>query len=225
MKRATKLRQTSEARKTELIVATLKSLRKHGYLNSTISTISEESGLSRGLISHYFDNKDDLLSFAHKYYLQNADDFFRHIVTSTKTGGHFGKLYYSVCGSFLRDTGYQRMLIHYMSAAWILPEVLEMHRSLWKRYRANIERRIAAAARERGLTMDTRLTAITLTQLTDGLWLGRVMEDAYSAEDCRRILRQWLCQQFGEDPEKYPLTPDFDLENYETSAPLPPVDD
>jgi len=224
MKRMIKPRQGSEARKAELIVATLKSLRKHGYLNSTISTISEESGLSRGLISHYFDNKDDLLIYAHKYYLQNVDDFFRHVVISTRTG-HFGKLLNSVCVPFLRDTGYQRMLIHYLSAAWILPEVLQMHRELWRRYRANIERRIAAAARERGLQMDTRLAAITLTQLADGLWLGWVMEESYSREDCRMILRQWLCDQFGENPDDYPLTPDFDLDSFETTAPLPPVTD
>ncbi|MBT9289808.1 TetR/AcrR family transcriptional regulator [Prosthecodimorpha staleyi] len=220
MKRATKHRQAGETRRTELIVATLKSLRKHGYLNSTINTIADESGLSRGLINHYFDNKDDLLIVAHKYYLQNVDDFFRHVVISTKSG-HFGKLLHSVFVPFLRDTGYQRMLIHYMSAAFILPQVLDMHRAIWGRYRANIQRRIAAAARERGLEMDTRLAAITLTQLADGLWLGWVMEESYTQEDCRRILRQWLCDQFREDPEKYPLTPDFDLVNFETDAPLP----
>lgn len=220
MKPVAKQRKIHEIRKTELIVATLNSIRKHGYLNSTISTISEESGLSRGLISHYFENKDDLLIFAHKYYLQNVDDFFRHVVMSTKTG-HFGKLFYAVCVPFLRDSGYSRMLIHYFSAAWILPDVLKMHRDLWSRYRANIERRIISAARERDLVMDTRLTAITLTQLVDGLWLGLTMEETYNREDCRMILRKWLCDQFGEDPENYPLTPDIDLEHYETSAPLP----
>ena len=149
MKRATKMRESSEARRAELIVATLKSLRKHGYVNSTINTISEESGLSRGLISHYFANKDDLLIVAHKYYLQNVDDFFRHVVWSTKSG-HFGKLFYSVSVPFLRDTGFEQMLVHYFSAAWMLPEVLRMHRDLWGRYRTNIRHRISAAARERG---------------------------------------------------------------------------
>lgn len=223
MKRATKQRQIQEIRKAELIIATLNSIRRHGFLNSTINTISEESGLSRGLISHYFENKDDLLIFAHKYYLQNVDDFFRHVVMSTKTG-HFGKLFNSVCVPFLRDTGYEIIMIHYFSAAWILPDVLKMHRDLWARYRANIERRIAAAARERGLVLDTRLAAIALTQLVDGLWLGCVMEQSYTREDCRTILRQWLCEQFREDPGKFPLTPDFDLEHYETTAPLPKPD-
>lgn len=216
-------RKSGILRRQDLIGATLKSLRKHGYVNSTISTISEESGMSRGLISHYFENKDDLLIDAHKYYLQNIDDFFRHVVMSTK-GGHFEKLLHAVYVPFLRDTGYQRMMVHYFSAAWMLPKVLEMHRQLWGRYRANIERRIIAIARERSMVLDTRLAAVTLTQLVDGLWLGWVMETSYSQEDCRRILRNWLCQQFGEDPEGHALYPDFDLDNFPTQAPLPPAD-
>ena len=223
MKRAVKQRDGGEARKAQLIVATLRSLRKHGYLNSTINTISAESGLSRGLISHYFENKDDLLIYAHRYYLQNVDDFFRHVVLSSE--GHFRKLLYSVCVPFLRVTGYQVMLVHYLSAAWILPDVLAMHRNLWGRYRSNIERRIAAAARERGLQMDTRMAAITLTQLADGLWLGWVMEKAYTREEACIILRKWLCDQFGENPDDYPFPPDIDLENFDTSAPLPDPQD
>lgn len=224
MKSSGKRQQRSEARKAQLIIATLKSLRKHGYLNSTISTITEESNLSRGLISHYFASKDELLVVAHKYYLQNVDDFFRHVVTSTNTG-NFGKLFYSVCAPFLQETGYERMLIHYFSAAWILPEVLDEHRNLWGRYRANIQRRIGAVARERRLEMDTRMAAITLTQLADGLWLGWVMEGAYTSEECRYILRDWLCSRFGENPEDYPLTPDVDLVNFKTSAPMPAIED
>jgi TetR/AcrR family transcriptional repressor of bet genes len=220
MKRVPKQRLAGEARKAQLIVATLNSIRKHGYLNSTINTISEESGLSRGLISHYFENKDDLLTFAHRYYLQNVDDFHRHVVLSIKTG-HFTKLLYSACVPFLRDTGYHLIVLHYMSAAWVMPDILKMHRDLWGRYRANVERRVASIARERELKIDVRLTATTLIQLVDGLWLGLTMEEVYTSEDCCRIIRKWMCDQFGEDPANYPLKPDFDLENFVTTAPLP----
>lgn len=220
MKPPRKQRQIQEVRKEELIIATLKSIRKHGYVNSTINTISDESGLSRGLINHYFASKEELLIFATKYYWRNVDDFFRHVVVSTK-GGHFDKLLNAVFVTFLRDTGYDRMMVHYYSAAFVMPSVLAMHRDMWARYRLSIERRISAVAREKGMTLDTRLAAITLTQMVDGLWLGAVMEESYTREDCRRILRQWLCEQFREDPEDYPLSPNFDLNHYETSAPLP----
>ena len=220
MKPVRKQRQIQEIRKEELIIATLKSIRKHGYVNSTINTISDESGLSRGLINHYFASKEELLIFSTKYYWRNVDDFFRHVVSST-TGGHFHKLLSAVYVTFLRDTGYDRMMVHYYGAACVMPSVLAMHRDMWARYRLSIERRISAVAREKGMALDTRLAAITLTQLVDGLWLGGVMEETYTREDCRRILRQWLCEQFREDPEDYPLSPNFDLNHYETSAPLP----
>ncbi|MFP3648774.1 TetR family transcriptional regulator, partial [Paraburkholderia sp. SIMBA_054] len=67
MRKAVKKRQTNEIRRQDLILATLNSIVKHGYLNSTINTISEESGFSRGLINHYFDSKEDLLTAAHRY--------------------------------------------------------------------------------------------------------------------------------------------------------------
>jgi TetR/AcrR family transcriptional repressor of bet genes len=213
-------RQIQEIRKEELIIATLRSIRKHGYVNSTINTIAEESGLSRGLINHYFDGKEDLLIFATKYYWKNVDDFFRHVVVSTE-GNHFEKLLNAVYVTFLRDTGYDRMMVHYYSAACVMPSVLAMHRDMWGRYRTSIERRISAVAREKNMVLDTRLAAITLTQLVDGLWLGSVMEESYTREDCRRILRQWLCEQFSEDPNDHLLTPNFNLENYTTTAPLP----
>src|SRR5690606_7953673 len=107
-------RQTREIRKEELILAALRSIDKHGYVNTTINTISKESGLSRGLINHYFESKDDLIISAHKYYVQNVDDFPLHVVSNTKTG-HFGKLLVTAYAMFLRDPGYQQMMVHYYS--------------------------------------------------------------------------------------------------------------
>ncbi|MEL4070096.1 TetR/AcrR family transcriptional regulator [Ochrobactrum sp. GPK 3] len=220
MRRQSKPRQTNEIRKQELIVAALNSIIKNGYLNSTINTISDESGFSRGLINHYFASKEDLLTAAHRYYLQNADDFYRHLMTSTTTG-NFQRLIFAASGPFLRDIGYHPLLIHYMSAAWVVPEILALHRSLWGKYRSFIERRLLAVAHDKGMEIDVRLEAITLTQLADGLWLGRVMEQTYTDEECCIILRKWLCGLFGEKPEDYPLRPDFGVDEFPTSAPLP----
>lgn len=216
--------QISELRKQELILATLNSICKHGYLNSTINTISEESGLSRGLINHYFASKEDLLTAAHRYYLQNADDFHRHIASSCAPH-NFRWLLYAACGPFIRRMGYDAIIIHYMSAAWVVPEIRALHKELWGKYRSHLGRRLQAVAQEKGITIDVRLAAITLSQLSDGLWLGKVMEEgAYSNEDCIVIIRKWLCDLFGENPDDYPLVPDFDLTDFPTSAPLPKRD-
>jgi len=220
MRQLEKKTRISEMRKQELIVATLNSLCRHGYLNSTINTISDESGMSRGLISHYFASKDDLLASAHRYYLQNADDFYRHLSVNA-TGGAFQRLYFAAAGPFLRELGYNEILIHYMSAGSMVPEIRAHHRELWGKFRAYVGRRMAAVAQEKGMTIDVRLQAYALTQLSDGLWLGLTLEDGYTADDCLVILRRHLCDLFGEKPEDHPLRPEFDMENFPTTAPLP----
>lgn len=219
MRTVTRETRISEQRKRELIVGTLNSICKHGYLNSTINTISEESGLSRGLINHYFVSKDDLITAAHRYYLQNADDFYRHMANTIED--RFDRLFYAACGPFLRNLGYEELLIHYMSAAWMVPDIRALHQELWGKYRAYIGRRLAAVAHEKGMEIDIRMSAITLTQLSDGLWVGKVMEEAFTSDECCTIIRKWLCDLFDENPDDHPLRPDIDLENIETSAPLP----
>ncbi|MGO4441111.1 TetR family transcriptional regulator C-terminal domain-containing protein [Rhizobium sp. RAF56] len=210
MKRAEKKVLTLETRRRDLTAATLVSIRKHGYMNSTINTISEESGLSRGLISHYFKNKDDLILFAFRYLTELLEDFHRQVVRAWGGVTHFEKLLASAMVPFLRDQ-HREVWLHFWSASRLQPEVAEVHRTLWGRYRASVERRITAVAEEHGLTLNIRSTTLMYTQLIDGLWIGLVLENAYDEATCRMILRDWLCDVFRQDPEKHPADPPFDL--------------
>jgi TetR/AcrR family transcriptional regulator, transcriptional repressor of bet genes len=211
MKRAEKKILTLETRRREFTIATLESIRKHGYINSTINTISEESGLSRGLISHYFKNKDDLLLFAFRYLTELLEKFHRHVVSSWGGDSHFDKLLASSMVPFLREQPYREVWLHFWSAARLKPEVSEVHRRLWGNYRSSIERRITVVVQERNLNLNIRNTALMYTQLIDGLWLGLILEEAYDDRTCRMILRDWLCDVFKEDPLKHSLDPPFDL--------------
>ncbi len=210
MNRAEKKILTLETRRRELIVATLESIRKHGYINSTINTISAESGLSRGLISHYFKNKDDLLLYAFRFLTERLDEYFRYVVHSA-AHNQFEKLLYGAMVPFTGDRPYREVWLHFWSASRLQPEVAEVHRELWATYRKGVRRRIASLAKERGLEIDDNATALMYTQLIDGLWLGLVLENTYDDLTCRRILRDWICGVFKEDPRKYPDTPPIDL--------------
>jgi TetR/AcrR family transcriptional regulator, transcriptional repressor of bet genes len=210
MNRAEKKIITLELRRRELVIATLESIRKHGYINSTINTISAESGLSRGLIGHYFKNKDDLLLSAFRYLTETLENFHRYVVQSSAQNT-FEKLLFGAMVPFIREQPYREVWLHFWSASRLQPEVAELHRMLWSRYREGTRRRIASLAQERGLKIDVKATALMYTQLIDGLWLGLVLEDAYDELTCRRILRDWLCGVFQEDPRKHPDTPRVDM--------------
>jgi TetR/AcrR family transcriptional repressor of bet genes len=180
-------------------------------MNSTINTISEESGLSRGLISHYFKNKDDLILFAFRYLTELLENFHRQVVRSWGSS-NFDKLLAASMVTFLKNEPYREVWLHFWSASLIQPEFAEVHRKLWARFRVSIERRIASAAEERDLKINVQNTALMFTQLIDGLWVGLVLERTYDEAMCRTILRDWLCDVFKEDPTKHSTTPPFDLD-------------
>ncbi len=206
MKRAQKRQLTLETRRRDLILATLESIRKHGFINSTIKTISEESNLSRGLINHYFASKDELLFEAFRFLTDELDVVHRTIVKAAGPDP-FDRLLAAAMTPFLREQPYREVWLHFWSAALINPVALAHHRDLWGRYRASITRRVSAAAEARGLAIDVPATTIMFTQLIDGLWVGWIMEQSYDLATCRRIMRDWLCGVFGEDPAKYPAEP------------------
>ena len=55
-----------------LIEATLSSIAEHGYRRTTVRTIAESAGVTPGLVTHYFDGKDELLFEAYRYFRNNA---------------------------------------------------------------------------------------------------------------------------------------------------------
>jgi AcrR family transcriptional regulator len=50
-----------KARRAQIIAATIEALAEFGYTNTSFAQIAKKSGISRGLISYHFKNKDDLM--------------------------------------------------------------------------------------------------------------------------------------------------------------------
>ena len=53
--------EPKEKRRLQLIQATMRSIASHSLSETTVSTVSEEAGLSRGIISLHFQSKEKLL--------------------------------------------------------------------------------------------------------------------------------------------------------------------
>lgn len=205
MKRAIKRILTIETRRNDLILATLRSIQKHGFQDSTIQTICEESGLSRGLVSHYFDGKDDLLLAAFGYLADLTDAEGRDMVRAAGKDP-FKRLLAAAYVSFARERPYHEVWLHFWACALHNPAAMKIHRDLWARFRRSSERMLEAAAADRKIELDIAQTALMFTQLIDGLWLSRLLERKHDLETCRKIMRDWLCTVFNEDPRDHSLT-------------------
>jgi TetR/AcrR family transcriptional repressor of bet genes len=202
MKRRIKLTPTIEARRQDLINGTIKSISEHGYANSTIQSICDAAGLSRGLIGHYFDGKEDLLLQAFRFLSKQLDDEVR-IAMKEVGRDPFRRLITVSIITFNKPETRRKnapvWLAFWGVARWN-PDMLEVHRTLYARFRRWIERLIAAAAAARTLEIDARRAAITFTQLIDGLWFGWVMEEDFTLPEAQGVLLHWLHETFKENP-------------------------
>lgn len=189
------------ARRQDLIRGTIESIAAVGYHNSTVQSICEAAGLSRGLIGHYFKGKEDLLMEAFRYLTEQLGEETRKAIRAVGPDP-YQRLLAVASVTFREPTlspGQAPVWLAFWGVARWNPEMLALHRQLWRSYRAWIERLMAAAAADRGLEIDAKRAALTFTQMIDGFWFGWIMDDeAYSPKDAETILHDWLMDLFGE---------------------------
>lgn len=75
-------RESADQRKTDLIDATLQVIKKSGMHAATVRTIAEEANVTQGLIRHYFNTKEDLISSAYEAHLSAMTEKARDAVSA-----------------------------------------------------------------------------------------------------------------------------------------------
>jgi AcrR family transcriptional regulator len=74
--------RTFSAETEEIMQATYRALREHGYADLTIKRIAEEYGKSTAAVHYYYDTKDDLLAAFLDYLLEQFVDSIHDVETT-----------------------------------------------------------------------------------------------------------------------------------------------
>ena len=164
----------AEERKRDLIQAAIRDIAAHGYDAVTVATICEEAGFSRGLIGHYFSGKDDLL---HEAVKSVATELGAAIRSAADAAGPdpAARLHGLISASFTPPGFTPEKVAVWVSltgAARWSPPLATLYRDIWRDYRAGVGRLFARAAKDRGIKLDPDRTALTFSQLVEGLWVG-----------------------------------------------------
>lgn len=196
------------ARRRDLIRGTIASIARLGYHNSTVQTICDEAGLSRGLIGHYFEGKDDLLLEAFRYLVRQLRQETRRAMNTVGLDPLARLL------AVIEVTFRKPIMGRDEAAVWLAfwgvvywhPGLRKVHLRVWRAYRKSISSLLENAARERGIALDTRIAGWTFAQMVDGLWLGWVMDEtAYTPEEAKNIMQEWVLNLLHEgEPRKSP---------------------
>jgi AcrR family transcriptional regulator len=179
-------RKSADDRRRQLIDAGIACLGKGGMSAFTIDQICKQAQVSRGLINHHFDGKDELLV---RIYADMTD----HLIDSPPREQALPPLVDIVETSF-DETTFNRSNLRAWLAVWgqvpSNPALKELHRQRYQSYR----NRIIAALNQVSASIDADSVARQFIALIDGLWLeyclnseGFTLQAAKS--DCYRFLR------------------------------------
>lgn len=178
-------RQPPDVRRQQILDAALRCLAKGGVGAFTVSAICAEAGISHGLINHYFTSKEALLVAAYAKVTDRLASFTRSILAR----GHHGpedKLRAIVDASFSPTIFHESNLAIWL-ALWgqvrTHSGLRAAHKELYDGYRDAIARQVEGVAKARGVKVDAKHLALSLTALIDGLWLEWCLDPTVFAPD------------------------------------------
>ena len=165
---------SKEARQTQLIKATIRSIAKRGLSDTTIATVAKEAGLSQGIINLHFQSKERLLIATLRFV---ADEYQQAWQQALENAGessaeklaavieaNFGK---AVC-----DRNRLAVWFAFWGESKSRPTYRNICTTLDQEYDAMLTRLCADLIRDGGYSgIDAENIATALSAMGDGLWL------------------------------------------------------
>ncbi|MBV2184654.1 MAG: TetR family transcriptional regulator C-terminal domain-containing protein [Rhizobium sp.] len=188
-------RKLPEERRRALIEATLACLAREGHAGLSIRKISQEAGISVGLINHHYASKDALVGHA---YETLSLGLLANIRDKVEAAGIDPRARLSAYfRASLSAPVLERSTLRTWVVFWGLIDhsaiMTEVHDRTYAEYRRLLETLLAAVWEASGRPMpDLRLASIGLIAIHDGLWLEWCLNrQTFSSEEAIGLCEQW----------------------------------
>lgn len=167
-------REPPEARREDLIAATLACLKKFGHEGVSVRRISAEAGVSMGLITHHFHGIDALLATAYESLAKELLSRSRDPALAV-AGEALGSLHVFFAASFepeALDPALFRTWLVFWSLVPHSPKLRAVRERAYGETRATLETLLSRLKRVPGVpAFKVGSAAIGLSALMDGLWV------------------------------------------------------
>ncbi|MDX1737823.1 MAG: TetR family transcriptional regulator C-terminal domain-containing protein [Alphaproteobacteria bacterium] len=196
--------QKKAAHRNRLIDATIHSIAQNGYAGTTVSTIQEISGLSRGMISLHFSTKEDLFKSALNRLADHYETFWRAALI--KAGSKPENQLLSVIENDLSDA----VLDSEMLPVWFAfraeshthPEYLELYGTRDSHYTQMLQEICLTLAERENKDQDFGLdSAYGIYAMIEGFWVEAFLHPkSFKSKQAVRVIKTFLQSRF---PKSY----------------------
>lgn len=168
---------SKETRRQQLIEATIDSLARRGYAETTMADVADGAGLSRGIVNFHFESKEKLLVATLQYM---ADEYSTHWRTATAKAGPAAadQLRALATADFDRAVCNRRKLAAWC-AFWGEAKSRPTYQALCgardEAYQSHFIELCRRLKDEGGYAFDPVATALGMSAMLEGLWLRLMM--------------------------------------------------
>jgi len=164
-----------EARRRQLIEATMKCIARKGMGSTTLGDVAKEAGLSQGIVNLHFESKDNLLTETLRKLAGEYRENFNK--TLEKSGPRPADSLLALMESDLRPSICDRQKLAIWFAFWGEVKSRPTYRRIcdeYDNYYDSVVERLCAELIEEGEyeNIDAAAAAEALTSMTNGLWLS-----------------------------------------------------
>jgi AcrR family transcriptional regulator len=188
--RARFVREAPDVRRQTLIEATARCLAEKGVGGTSVRAICARAGVSSGLLTHYFEGVDALILAT---YADVGTRVSAALDAAIEAAGDDPRDRLRAC---LQANFREPILDPDLLATWIAfwslvksdPAIAAVHADVYGATRAQLEALLQAAAPALSLSQ-TRIAAISLSALVDGLWLELCLDrSTFSPEEAQAMV-------------------------------------
>lgn len=192
-----RLARISDIRKKELRRAAFEVLQREGMAGATLEKVAAHAGASKGIVLHYFANKQEL--FEHAMREANAELRDAVVARLNRAVTPRDRLDAIIEGNF-EERFFQPSICH----AWLSlcaevprePQLARIQKVIHARMRSNLMSALVALLPED----ECEHVALAITALIDGLWLRLGLHsDGFTREDALKQMRDYLSYRLPHD--------------------------
>ena len=185
-----RLARISDIRKKELRRAAFEVLQREGMAGATLEKVAAQAGASKGIVLHYFANKQEL--FEHAMREANAELRDAVVARLNRAVTPRDRLEAIIEGNF-EERFFQPSICH----AWLSlcaevprePQLARIQKVIHARMRSNLMSALVALVPKD----ECEHVALAITALIDGLWLRLGLQSGgFTREDALKQMRDYL---------------------------------